>query len=363
MKNENIRNEISSKITILSFFMTCAMVCYHCKGLGSAQAMGFFDSKVNSSIESLFDQMGYIVMCYFFTVTGYLLFSNYRTKDYPAKINRRLRSLLIPYILWQCIAVLIDILQKQYTFSLPDFLSRTVGLAQWPQNGALWYVYAIFLLALFSPILHLLFKNKRVALLSVIFITVLIEGIDYLSHPYITDFFGHGIMANILRSIVKFLNYGVIPNILYYLPCYLLGCYCGRFMDEIPTKETLLCIFTVLFISLALNGTFPGFFFETALKSLPLLGLLALPVIPSLQGKKIYGLSFLIYAIHQPLIADLRERIYTGLLMPLTVPVSMQSILIRAFILAITIALAACIYLILNRYSPKLLRIITGGRT
>lgn len=337
---------MSAKIKTIGFLMTCAMVCYHCEGFDSANAIGLWDGKINKLIEYFFDQMGIIAMSHFFTVTGYLLFKNYSLKEYPVKMKRRVYSLLIPYILWQAIITGIDILQKQYVFSFANFLSRTFFLVRWPLNGALWYVYVVFLLAIVSPILLLMFKNKRVGWLATIVLIIAVQMRKLVVNPNVLAVFG----------------YCYLENILLYLPFYLVGCYCGKFSDEITSNELLTCILSAIFISFILNDALPGFFSITTIGFMPLMGLYVLPEVPAfLQKKRIYSLSFLIYAIHQPLILDtipyLRRFIVT-----IPIPVSVRSILIRVIVLALCVCLATVIHSVLKRIAPKLLGAITGGR-
>lgn len=346
LRDESINRGISAKIKTLGFFMTCAMVCYHCPGFDNVYAIGKLDANINSLIAYFFQQMGFVVMSHFFAVTGYLLFKDFKMKDYPAKIKRRLFSLLIPYILWQCIIAVIDTIQKQYVFSLTDFLRRTFCLEMWPLDGALWYVYAIFLLALISPILLLLFRNKHVGWLATLMLIIAIQCKSKITNPYV----------------VAILSHGYIGNILFYLPCYLVGSYCGRFSEENTKNESLTCILTVVFTSFVLNEVFPGFFNQMTIGLMPLMGLYVLPVVPAFQNKRIYDLSFLIYAIHQPLITDTWRIFRSGFFMEIPMPVSVRSILVRVNVLVLDIVIAFLIHVVLKRFSPKLLGAITGGR-
>lgn len=344
-KDASLRKGISAKIKSLGFLMTCAMVCYHCPGFDATYSIGNWDTRLINLIEHFFYQMGYVSMSYFFAVTGYLLFTNYKINDYPVKMKRRVFSLLIPYVIWQCIITGIDVLQKQYIFSLKDFLVRTFALVPWPQDGALWYVYAVFLLALTSPVLLLLFRNRYAGWIATMLLIIVLQARGRVTNPYIS----------------AILNHGYVENILFYLPCYLVGCYCGRFMDENTISETTACILSALFISYILEGIFPGFSADIGLKLLPLLALFVLPVIPSLQNRKVYALSFLVYAMHQPLIADAWEILQEPF-MQIPMPVSMRGILIRAIILVLDIGLAAIMYSVLKRFLPKFLAFLTGGR-
>lgn len=282
-------------------------------------------------------------MSYFFCVTGFLLFNNLSFENYPIKIKKRVFSLLVPYILWQIITIMIDILQGQYVFRLNDFLTRTFCFTMWPENGAIWYLYAIFFLALISPIILLLFQNTYIG-------WILVAGLIFLCE----------IKESINNEIVQYIiNYGYIRNILFYMPAYLIGCFYGRLANK--NLDSLKYILFLLISAFFVGCTTDNFFANIALKTLPILIILLTPIVPWLENKKIYNLTFLMYVIHQPLISDLWlyiKKIYEKIVMP----VSFCNLLTKFIILFSDILVAYIIYLSLKRLSKKGLNILTGGR-
>lgn len=275
--------------------MTCFMVFYHIGKINEpVEMVGIVDSHINDLLNSLFTCAGMLVMSHFFAVTGFLLFNKLSYKNYPEKIKRRLFTLLIPYIIWQIIIVIIDILQGQYTFDLTSFLKSVFLLVRWPINGAMWYVYAVFLLAILSPILLLLFQSKLRAVLSVIILTIMAQ-----SRTLITD-----------PRVGSVINYGYLPNILMYLPAYLIGALFGYYYDDNNEKDFLRYPLYIVLISFLLDGTFQGFFTATVRNMLPIVSIIVLPNTKILlRDRWIYKLSFLMYAIHQPLIIDYNQKI------------------------------------------------------
>lgn len=337
---------VSDRIKFLGFLMTCGMVVYHCPILGEEYSLGAWDTQINEMLRGFISSLGTIVMCYFFANTGFLLFRNFELKDYPAKIKRRFFSLLIPYLLWQIVVMLIDILQKQYAFDKVDFLRRTFGLVMWPLDGALWYMYAVFLMALLSPVLLILFKNKKIAWIAIFWLILLVESRQRVSNSVL----------------IEIINYGYVDNILYYLPCYLIGAFYGKFYDENSKVDELVYIVLALAAAWLLEGTFGGIFSKIALKALPIAIIYLLPMYPFLTNRRIYKLTFLIYAMHMPLIGDVWPFICNTLYPKVVMPVFGYNILTRIIILGIDIGLAALIYFVLKRFAPKVLDLLTGGR-
>lgn len=331
-----MEKRISENIKILGFIMTCFIVFYHIGNYESAIAIKSIDIHFNNLINYIFSTMGYLAMCHFFTVTGFLLFYNLDMKNYMPKMKRRVFSLLIPYIIWQIIIMTIDIFQNQYTFDITDFLIRTFFLVRWPIDGPLWYVYAIFLLALLSPILLILFKKgKKVAWIITITIIVSLQMIGKVTNP----------------TFISIVNYGYIPNILLYLPCYLVGAFYGNYYNKETSLESLKYILSLILVAFLLEGSFPNFFNSTAMKILPLAIIYLMPAVHSLENKWIYKLTFLIYAIHQPIIKDIKLQIVQFLsILPL--PLALTNITEHLIILGFIILIATLIYIFSKKTYP-----------
>lgn len=91
----------SVKIRKYNFAMTCAIVIYHAPSLDVRAGTTPFDAFVFKVANAAINNLGILAMCYFFFVTGFLLFNNYSLELYPQKVKRRIHSLFIPYLLWQ----------------------------------------------------------------------------------------------------------------------------------------------------------------------------------------------------------------------------------------------------------------------
>lgn len=340
-----MNKETSIKIVFLNFIMTCLMVCYHSVSLHESLALNSWDLRFSHGFVHMFGTMGNFAMCYFFFVSAYLLFRKYELNDYPTKIKKRITSLLIPYFVWQVIITILDIVQKQYVFNVSDILARTVLIEKFPQDGPLWYVLVIFYLAMLSPILLAIFKEKKVGWVCVIIITVGIQILFRLPFQFIKDF----------------IQFGLMENVLYYLPCYLVGAYFGKFEKEFDSRKSIQYVLLLICIAFLLEGFFSTIFVNIAKIMLPILVFYLLPTIKNFKMRNIYNLTFLMYAIHQPLIYDLWD-VMSQFWINLHLPIAIYNLFARLIILALTIALSTGIYHLLNRACPKLLEILTGGR-
>lgn len=341
----NLSKEKSNNIVIMNFIMTCFMVFYHSGNCIQITSVNSIDEIVNAFFAHFFDSMGIIVMSYFFSVTGFLLFNNLTFKSYKRKIRSRFFSLFIPYILWQIIITVKLIFQGKYIFSVWGFISNNFLFLMWPSDGALWYVYAIFIMAILSPILLILFKNKKTAFCSVIIIFLILNARWMIKNQFL----------------INIMEWGYIENILSYLPAFLMGAFYGKFHDEIKTENSLIYIVLLLFVSFCIEGILGQVMSSSLMLMLPLMMLFEMPAVPFLTDLKIYKLTFIMYAVHQSVISDVK-KILSDIIYYLNIPAFLGNILIRLEILLLVIVLSALIYLVLNRIAPSFLKLLCGGR-
>lgn len=107
-----------------------------------------------------------------FFISGYLLFTRYQLSTYPNKIWRRVKRLLVPYLIWNCTFVAFYLTMGHFvprlntrvaTFGLDSFtgaFEKILSLTVAPIDGPLWFLRTIFFLSLCSPLLWLFLRNK-----------------------------------------------------------------------------------------------------------------------------------------------------------------------------------------------------------
>lgn len=323
--------------------MTCVIAAYHC---GTPKdPINAFDMKWNTFIGYTFESVAALAMSYFFMVTGFLLFYDLSFKNYFEKIRKRLYSLLLPYLLWQIIIMLKIVIMGGQGWTLRMFLERTFLMQSWPPDGALWYLYAVFVLALISPIFIIIFKNKSIGLLSVMVLMIAVYRLNLLSDS----------------MVVAFRSYGYIGNVLYYFPSYIIGAYYGIHTNEASNDKELKYILAILFMAMFIEGLYSGFFYDVTKKVMPVLLLYLFPIIPCLKERKIYRLSFLIYAVHHPITSDI--LVFLRKIIRIITPYAcISNVITRIICLGVDFVIAGIVYAILEKFAPKILSILTGGR-
>lgn len=125
-----------------------------------------------------------VAMPTFFVMSGYLFFANADTFNrdiYKQKIGRRVKALLIPYIIWNLLMAV-----KLKTFNLSIFVS--------PANMPLWFLRDLMIVSLLTPIIYIGVKklNYWIFLLLLPIYLTGIWAIQPGPNPYAICFFTLG---------------------------------------------------------------------------------------------------------------------------------------------------------------------------
>ena len=162
-------SEKSKKIYNLSFFMMLGIVWSHSRLPHWNVVPNYFNHL------ALFNEIGQDAVAPFFLITGFLFFRNFKIDDYLIKLKTRLHTLIIPYLIWNCIGALLwfSLIQTtghryvsdNYFFDSKQEIIVNILACSYT---ILWYVGVIIIYALAAPLFYLLSLNKRIAVISVI---------------------------------------------------------------------------------------------------------------------------------------------------------------------------------------------------
>ena len=338
-----MNKDFRDKIPVISFLMMMEVLLYHCEAPDEALAASALDLKLNTTLNSFVaGTPSYLCMCWFFSITGFLLFRNLSFQNLGTKLKTRVHTLLIPYLLWQIIYIIKSILQGN-EWTLEDVFGQVFLLRIWPPLGAFWYIYTIFLFAVFlSPVLLLLFRDQKIGWLSVLVLIVLL----YIFWDWLT--IGNG-------------RYHYTGNIKSHFPSYIIGAYCGRIYQEKDSGLIFRCLAGFLLAGALLDGPVSMLLYNISCAVLPMLILFALPIPERWKNKTVYRCTFLIYATHQSIISISIHRIW-HVLYSLFHSVFAANLLGRTLCILLIIAVNMGIHALMSRCTPKTLRVLTGGR-
>ena len=333
---------LQEKIPVISFLMMCEVMLYHCESPDNAFAVNSSDLWWNQLFTDIITgPMSMLCMCWFFSITGFLLFRNLSFQTLGRKLKTRVQTLLIPYLLWQIIFIIKSILQGN-SWTLGEIFAQTFLLRLWPPLGVFWYVYTIFLFALLSPAFLVLFRSKKTSWLSVVVLIILLYV--FWNKLYIGNGKPH-----------------YTGNIKNFFPAYLIGAFYGHIHDDSTVRQKLKYSVGFILVAAVLDGVVKHFLYHMTVSVLPVLILFLLPVPEWSKNKILYRLNFLIYATH-PSIISLSMNPIRSLILAVIPFISAANILGRILCILLIIAVNAAIYAIMNRFTPRALRLLTGGR-
>ena len=322
--------------------MMCEVMLYHCESPSNELAVNAADLWWNQLITNIITgHLAMLCMSWFFGITAFLLFRNLSFQNMGTKLLTRVKTLLVPYLLWQVIYIIKAFFQgNPWTFK--RIITHVFLLRTWPPLPSFWYVYAVFLLSLLSPIFLFLFRNRKIAWFTISAMIVLLYAFWYSIdiHNGKTNYTG---------------------NIKSFFPAYLIGAFYGHIYDEHTFQDHIKYI-----VGFVLVGVFLGYMVDNLLGKmviavLPMLILFFLPVPQWARGQKLFRLNFLIYATHQAVISLSIDRI-RHMIIAIVPYVAIANILGRILCILTIILVNVVIHAFMTRFMPKTLNLLTGGR-
>lgn len=192
----------SRTIDLLRFPLIVGIVMIHCCQFSEGSHTGIFITQVFGE--------GFSRSCVplFFAISGYLFFlSKERTIDtYFTQLRKRVRTLLLPYLLWNIIFMIWDYLRFYYLSSffpnmekpplhIVDLLKYTFWGAGEPNplfyepfnspvDVPLWFIRDLIVMCIIAPLFYFLLRGRKGLLILVVIMLCFVCGIG----PHISGF-------------------------------------------------------------------------------------------------------------------------------------------------------------------------------
>ena len=160
-------SRISDSIKILRFPLVALVVFIHIPRVPDANecyriVTSFFSCRISG-----------VAVPMFFAMSGYLFFaSGFNGTIYKEKLKHRVRSLLLPYILWNLVAFVLLVTPNVRSY---EFTFRNILVSFWdchnsfinasshsPIDFPLWYVRDLMVCVILSPIVYYVVKQLRI---------------------------------------------------------------------------------------------------------------------------------------------------------------------------------------------------------
>ena len=362
----SINPEFSKRITALRFVL---VVFLHNK-LSTAIHFADGDSIIEMPLwiqiihDTFTSYWGGIAVPTFFIISGYLFFA--KPRPMAVTIKSKLKSVVLPYVLWTFLAIFLFFLAQSFEVSKPYFtqpknIIRNWGItdylkALWawdtsmylhsPFVGPFWYVRNLIIMMLISPLIKYLAGKFPAAFL--IFVTTL--------------------NAFELLNIIE-IQYGFITALYYFTLGYYAVKYIGKvmaFLDSISWHDFLAAYLISFVLTIYAKMNFlAGYWFVYWFNLLFTIGLAIKVAGWACKRERLFdklsylsGFSFWIFASHLPFVLLVMQKLSVKI-----IPMHGIGILVQFFgvtILCIGILLLAGIAL--KRLAPKVFAVLTGGR-
>lgn len=179
MEEKGFRN----KIYWFTFFLSILVVWVH----ASNSELFLGRTAAAATVSRMEHFIGYtvaqIAVPGFFMISAYLFYRNFTWKKLSEKWLSRVRSILVPFILWNGIYYLGYVLASRLPFvtdvvgkgSVPfHFLAAVDAVLHYTYNYVFWYLYQLILLILLTPVIYFVLKQKYigVCVLGILFFLV-----------------------------------------------------------------------------------------------------------------------------------------------------------------------------------------------
>lgn len=313
------------------------------------------------------DVLARICVPLFFVISGYLFFLNtsFNKESYIKKLKSRVRTLLVPYLIWNFFGFLdlltklhpnflvfypslanykVDIVEFIKCFwvaGLPSSSDTSLLMAANPINGPLWFIRDLMIMVLLSPVIYYMIKKFK------IFAIILLAIVWLFS-------IGNkcGIPENSFQS-------------LFFFP---LGAYLSvnKYKIDFLSNKFLVCI--LLYLPFAIADTFTkNLYYNVYIHKIGIIvGIAMVLSVAATMVKKSYlrssqflsSSSFFIFAYHALFIG----KFIKFLEMIIKPESTLMSILLYLFMVVVTVGIGLLLYYCLNRYIPAVSNILTGGR-
>lgn len=341
-------NERSKKKTILSF--VCAVMVLYIHSDNTAQYSLNLNSLFGKTVyfieTVLLENITMVAVPLFFFLSGVFFFRNYSWDKVIDKYRSRIKSLLIPYLVWNTFYVI-----AAFLFSVLPYVSARVS-ASWKMNpinfqnmieglffykyhAVYWFLFQLILFIAISPVLFSILKNSILGVTALIIL----------------------LFSPVYSQYVAVIN----PEHLFY---FLLGGYLGYhyftvfIAYQINKIKSMAVIagFIILFMIDKITGT-NQIWHRVVIVAYIFALMYGLDLFGKIQTTKYMSHTFFIYSSHLFVLSML--KLFFRKLLPETDLFAFLNFLLMPIIALVFIISAASL---LDRNFPKLFKILNGGR-
>ena len=348
------KTKVNKLITFTNIVMTVAVVMIH----SNPSSMLENDEMIFVKFFTLIDTICDMAVPSFFFISAFLFYRNVTDikKQYGAKMHKRLKTLVVPYFIfsggWMVLFSLMSLVPFTNSFIDNSMFESTLvenvdAFLMSRYYGPSWFLQVLFFLCLISPIIYYVIKSNVIIAPCVSGVLLIVNCIFPTSH------------------------FGLIS----WVPLFTMGIWCALFFDKIDAriqtweknnkaKLLIIILWGVIFYG-ALGNRSSNVIDEPRYHVYRILGgilflLILYMIIPTdkVHDKlRLSEMTFFIYMVHFPIVCIIKE------LLVLVIPArGIMSIVVYVLTVSIGIFCICCIGRLCKRLTPKIWKIICGGR-
>ncbi len=346
-----------NKKTVVSFILALFIAAIHNNTIVSFSAAGnsaplIFTAELFNNLFSL--TITRVAVPLFFVLSGACFFRNYEKGMYLKKIKSRIKTLFVPYLFWNTFLMAVIILLSYTSFrKLLSFSAAIVptgrmiaeGIIWFRFNNAFWFIYALIILVVITPLIDLCMRKKSTGYVSCV-LALIIPAV--FSKQFVAIFQGQ------FYSAIFF---------------YFVGCLIGRYYFDFFSKKAgkkqimVSVIVCVLFVILKVAEIYTFISVDELVMNIVLLAAAMAfwtacdCFADKIKMRSFMSNSFMLYALH-PFIGTVISNLIVQLWGEKTV------LAIPSYILAYVLTVGSSLALaeLLKHCVPKLYRVVSGNR-
>lgn len=357
----------SDTISALRFPLMVGIVLLHANILHLIPDFTYIPTWLSVVFSISYNEIPKICVPLYFLISGVLFFRTELTfESYKSKIRRRIHSLVVPYMVWNILALLYSLAKSLPAFKpicpnmpapqwgfinvIATFWNRFAGVFpaygvenhSLPQDGVLWFVRELMTVAIMSPCLFYLIKRLKIYFVM----SLVILWYVFVPCPTQTYF------TQLLTAIAFFSVGAYFPIV-------------GK--DFIETsrrfKYTPLIYFFLLATCLITQDTSYYKYIQNLAIAVGIVATVCLASKGLRMGntnkrKFLTDSTFFIYACHWIFLSDLAK-----IMVKLFSTINTRIVILLAFLVpTVTILICLALYWLLRKFIPRLCTLLTGGR-
>lgn len=168
-----------NRIQVVSFLLAVFIIMRHNSSYANYEIKSQPALLFSSIHNIIHDTITELAVPMFFIISGVNYFHNYKPESFIKKTKRRLKSLLIPYIVWNSIYCAFCLFtsnsfvsryflgREKYVFAFENVLWGC--LLHWKCNAHFWFVFNLMIFSIMNGIMYYIIKDKKIGSMFIIF--------------------------------------------------------------------------------------------------------------------------------------------------------------------------------------------------